>query len=138
MPMPELPRLRWLNTRRAAASALFAVGIAACGAAIAADEMHELTVNAAEVSRQKVGRNTSNGAPIDLITVTHRINYDDLDLSKTADVAKLEARIKASATNACAELKKIVPFEDMDPKCVQKATEQAMARERAAVAGAGR
>jgi UrcA family protein len=135
--LARLPRQGWLNARCAAASALFVIGVAASGAAIAADEIHELTVTAPEVSRQKVGR-ASNGAPVDLIAVTHRVNYDDLDLSKSADAAKLEARIKVSAERACAELKKLVRFEEVDPKCVQQATEKAMAQETAAIASARR
>jgi UrcA family protein len=113
---------------------LVAIGLALCTAAAAAD-IPEITVTAPEVTRQPAGR-SGTGAPVDLITVTHRVGYTDLDLSKSADAAKLEARVRASARSACDQLRKLVPFEDVDPKCAEQATKKAMAQETAAISAA--
>lgn len=39
-----------------------------------------------------------------IITVSRKVNYHDLDLAKPADVAVLEQRVKQSAEDVCREL----------------------------------
>lgn len=120
---------------RWARSALVAIGLALSTSAIAADTVHELTVTAPEVTRERVGRSTI-GAPIDLVAVTHRVDYSDLDLSRTADAAKLQERVRASADHACAELRKIVRFDHVDRRCERQVAQRAMEQVNAAIAAA--
>ena len=67
-----------------------------------------------EVNRREVGR-TAYGAPIEEVTLTHRVGYADLDLTKQADVDVLTMRVKNAAMTACKELDKLYPERDYAP-----------------------
>src|SRR5512147_3028292 len=83
-----------------------AAGLAA-GAPIAAqlvgDPIFQITVIAPRLVRQEVGR-TNSGAPVDMISLTRRVDYKDLDLKQQVSVAELETRGKEVAEEACAQL----------------------------------
>jgi UrcA family protein len=130
--------MSWIDfPLRLTRSALIAICLAASGAVAAAQDSKEVTVTAPEVSRERVGR-SNIGAPIDLITVQHAVSYADLDLSKTADAAKLDERIRTAAQHACRELQTIARFESRDPACVRRAIDRAMVQANAAIAAASR
>jgi UrcA family protein len=113
-------------------SALVAMAMAFMAGPVAlAEEAKEVAVSAPEVSRERVGRATGGTrAPIDLITVTHRVSYADLDLSKQADYATLRSRIETAARSACAQMRQLARNERADRRCVQNAIDQAMEQAR--------
>jgi UrcA family protein len=116
-------------------SALVAMALAFVAGPIAlAEQAKEVTVSAPEVTRERVGRAGATRAPIDLITVTHRVSYADLDLTKAADDATLRSRIEEAARSACSQMRQLVRNERADPRCVQNAIDRGMEQVRAAIA----
>jgi UrcA family protein len=91
----------------------------------------EVVVEAPQVVHEAIGRN-SNGARDELVSLSHRIPYTDLDLTKAADLATLQARVKDAAVLGCDQLRKLYPLATHDPDCIQKATRHAMTQVRAA------
>ena len=69
-------------------------------------------------------------AATDVVTITHRVEVADLDLTMYADVKELEKRIADKAKVACEQLAALYPVANSDiPACVRgaiaNATEQA-------------
>ncbi len=91
----------------------------------------EIVITSPRVVHERIGR-SSNGAHEELISLSHRITYDDLDLTKTADAATLRNRVKDAAELGCQQLEKIYPLSNHDPDCVRKAVGRAMPQVRAA------
>jgi len=120
----------------AARLALAGMGLAVAAGPVVAQEVQEVTVIAPLSVRQPVGR-TSSGGTVDLITVTHRVGYADLDLTRSADAAALRARVDETAKVACKQLKTLYPLVPADPDCVKAALKDAMAQADAAIAAAG-
>lgn len=57
------------------------------------------------------------------------VNLEDLDLSRTADVRKLEQRIAEAARRICEELADEYPFgQPNTPVCIRRAIDDAMAQ----------
>ena len=95
--------------------------------------VREVVVEAPEVVHETLGR-TSSGGIDELISVAHHVSFSDLDLSKTADAAELQARVKGAATRGCEQLKRLYPLGSHDPDCVKKAVAHAMPQVKAAMA----
>jgi len=93
--------------------------------------VREIVITSPRVVHERIGR-SSNGAHEELISLSHRITYDDLDLSKTADLATLRNRVREAAELGCQQLEKIYPLSNHDPDCVKKAVGRAMPQIRAA------
>ena len=93
--------------------------------------VREIVITSPKVVHERIGR-SSNGAHEELISLSHRITYDDLDLSKTADLATLRNRVKDAAELGCQQLEKIYPLSQHDPDCIKKAVGRAMPQIRAA------
>jgi UrcA family protein len=118
--------------------ALLTLAAAITGSAMAEEALTEVTVVARrDVNVEVVGRG-SNGAPVELITLTRRISYADLDLSTHTGAVDLEKRVTETAQAACKELNKhyplTVPAEN--PSCVKQAADGGMAQAHAAIAAA--
>lgn len=63
--------------------------------------MQEITIVAPYlVHKQVVGRSTI-GAPIEVLSISRRVSYADLDLTKASDAATLKKRISDTAKDAC-------------------------------------
>lgn len=118
-----------------AAIALAIAGLAVESIPAFAQPTEVVSVVAPRVVRQTIGRSTI-GAPIEMATISRSVSYADLDLSKPADAATFETRIKDTATSLCAELDRIYLNETRDPKCVQKASDEAMTRAEQLIAAA--
>lgn len=104
--------------------------------AFAADQMSEITVEGSRMTKEVVGRSTSTGAPIELITLSRHVNYTDLDLTTHSGVTELQKRIDTTAKVACRELDKVFPFSrnsDSARSCVDKAVKSAMPRAQEAI-----
>lgn len=93
--------------------------------------VREIVITSPKVVHERIGR-SSNGAHEELISLSHRITYDDLDLSKTADLATLRNRVKDAAELGCQQLEKIYPLSQHDPDCIKNAVGRAMPQIRAA------
>jgi UrcA family protein len=100
----------------------------------------EVTVTAPrEVTRTRVGR-SGIGAPVEEVSVSERVAYNDLDLKKSSDVDVLNKRIKDAAEDSCSELDRLFPTSTssrMHRDCVFKAVKVASLQIEAAVAAAG-
>jgi UrcA family protein len=90
-----------------------------------------------EAVREIVIGKSPIGAPIKELTIRSRVSYADLDLTKPADAATLEKRVRDAATSSCKEIKVDVPVEGWTvDRCIREATEDAMVQVNKAVADA--
>ena len=65
----------------------------------------------------------------ELISVTRRVNYADLDLALYADVMTLEKRVDDTAVEACRQLLKSYPFASPNsPDCIRRTLHGAKAQ----------
>jgi UrcA family protein len=109
------------------------------GTAAWAQQPPEIIVEAPHV--HPTTERTSTGGTIDVISVTHRVNYADLDISTAAGAKALEQRVTSAAKAACQEIKKLYPLADPapgNPPCEKTAVSKAMAQVDAAVAAASK
>jgi UrcA family protein len=113
-------------------AALLAAGLLTTAAPTLAQTKGEIVVEAPQVVHERLGRN-SNGSWDELVSLDHRVPYTDLDLTKTADAATLQARVKDAAVQGCDQLKKLYPLATHDPDCVKNAMKKAMVQVRAAI-----
>lgn len=114
---------------------LAAVGFMIASGPVVAQEVREIIVEAPYVVHEKVGR-TSSGATVELVTLTRRVSYADLNLAMQADVATLNQRIDDTAKSSCKQLDSLYPLEPKDPACAKKAVDGAKAQVEAAIAAA--
>jgi UrcA family protein len=125
----------------AVAIALLAGGATLCGAAVAAEALTEIKI---EVSREtkvetKIEGRTSSGAAVEVISLSRRVGYSDLNLATHAGAMELERRVTEAAQGACKELDKLYPLTAKvgdSPACAKKAADAAMVQVHTAVAAA--
>ena len=121
---------RLLLMRGLAATALFALlsfTWATDGTAVAqqvAGEIEEVVVIEAPIVRSWTERGTYG--PVEVIELTRRVNYADLDLSKHADVTMLETRIETAAKEACEALSDMFPLDPSDKTEIRRCTKKAV------------
>jgi UrcA family protein len=119
---------------RAAQSLLVTAGFVLASGVAAAEEMAQVTVEAAR--SVQVGR-TSSGVPIEQITLTRKVGYQDLDLTTQAGATALEKRVKDTAGEACKEIDRLYPLSTPGgASCVKTAVDDAMKQVHAAIAAA--
>jgi UrcA family protein len=117
--------------------ALLTLGAIAVGAVFAAEPVGEVTVEAKRETKV-VGRSYT-GAPIELVSLTRRVSYADLDLKTQIGAAELEKRVNETAQAACKQLDDLYPLTAPGgPSCVKGAVEDAMTQARAAIAAAAK
>ena len=115
--------------------ALIAAGFAIVGVAAVAQELKEIVVEAPRVERAK--EHSALGAPIDIISVRHRVTYKDIDISTRLGAQVLETRVKDSAKAACKEIDSLYPLAPPDSlDCEKTAVDKAMVQVHEAVAAA--
>jgi UrcA family protein len=104
--------------------------IAISGASAYAGTLETVTVSGSRAVSEKTVGVSSIGADIREVSLTYRVNVADLDLASSAGMAELEKRVKATASAACKELKRL-SFGDStspdDATCVKRAVDEAMA-----------
>lgn len=97
----------------------------------------EVIVVAPRIMQTKIRQRTPYGvAHYDLMTLTHRLSYADLDLSRPKDVKTLERRIRATANQLCLRLANAPPAQPRSMVCVHQAVHTAMEQARVAIAAA--
>jgi len=75
--------------------------------------------------------------PTEVVSLTRRVGYADLNLGTRSGAQELEKRVTETAQAACKQLDTLYPLTTKDsPACTKKATEAAMTQVRAAVAAA--
>jgi UrcA family protein len=118
-------------------SLAFAVmGLTLAGSVATAQELKEVTIQSTRETKIIVGRSYS-GAPIEEMTLTRRVRFNDLDLATAAGGAELEKRVKDAARALCEELDKRNPQSERTAlPCAKAATEQAMVQVQAAIVAA--
>jgi UrcA family protein len=120
------------------ATALMGLGIVAATAY--ADDTPQIVVEAtAPVQTQTTNEHpTGSVASVGLLSVKYQVNVEGLDLTKHADVMKLEDQIKIAAQKGCAEVQKQYPLHPMSDEqaCVANATKKAMAQANALITAA--
>jgi UrcA family protein len=125
---------------------LLVVAMLGCGVAgVAAqtarvgEPVFELTVVAPRLVRRQTARDSASGAPAELVSLTRRVSYSDLDLTRYADVRELDRRIETVAREACEQLAGVFPLSDSNtPDCVAEAVAGAKAQAERAIAAASR
>jgi UrcA family protein len=82
------------------------------------------------VHRERTGRRSSIGAPIEDLTVQRIVATDDLDLRYDSDVGELHRRIRATARDACNEIDRASRgvLITSDRECIRHAVRDAMAQ----------
>ena len=117
-------RVRQLHITIAAMSCL------AASSAAWTEETPEVIVEAPHVETTAV-----KGVPA--LSIVYKVSYADLNIGTHTGASELEKRVKDSATQACAQLKKLYPSSvDTNPPCVQTAIKNAMAQANRAIAAA--
>ena len=90
-----------------------------------AGEMEEVVVVEAPIMRSWTERGRYGGK-VEVIELTRRVNYADLDLSKQADIATLETRIEATAKASCEALSDMFPLDPSDTTEILSCTKKAV------------
>ncbi len=104
------------------------------------DRGHVDVSAAHRLTAKEIGRTTS-GIPIDLVQLTHRVSYRDLNLGTSAGAAELEKRVHSEAESACKQIDTLYAgdiSQTSDRECVDDAVKGAMPQVHAAIASAGR
>lgn len=104
----------------------------------AAEEAVEEIVVYAPIERRQV--KWKRGGWVEVIELSRRVSFTDLDLSKDADVTELETRIETTAKGACEQLDEMFPLDQSDRgevrRCTKKAIKGAEEQLQAAIAAA--
>lgn len=104
----------------------------------AEEAIEEIVVQAPVERRQR--KWTKSGGWIEVIELSRRVSFTDLDLSKYADVTELETRIETTAKGTCEQLAEMFPLDKSDRdevrRCTQKAIKGADEQLQAAIAAA--
>jgi len=122
------------------ATALMGLGLVA--AAAYADDMPQIVVEAtAPVHSQTTNEHPTGGvAPVGLLSVKYQVHVEGLDLTKHADVLKLQDQIKVAAKKGCTEIQSQYPLHSMSDEqaCEATATKKALAQANDLIAAAER
>ncbi len=89
-----------------------------------AEKVEEIVVEA-PIARRQVEHTTSS-AKVEVIELTRRVSYADLDLSKYADVTELKTRIETTAKEFCEQLADMFPFNPANRGEISSCTNQAV------------
>lgn len=104
-------------------------------------DMPQIVVEAkAPVHAEKAANTSPGGAQVDMLSVQYHVHMDGLDLSKTADVARLQDQIKVAAQKACKTIQDQYPDRSLsdEQSCVKEATGRGMAQAKNAIAAAAK
>ncbi len=88
-------------------------------------EITEITVMAPRITRKQ---RMPYGETI-IAEKNARVNFEDLDITRTADFRELEDRVRKAAERICNQLEDELPFgEPSTPVCINRAVEDAMSQ----------
>ena len=87
-------------------------------------ELRSVTVTAPQVVRRQM----SGRIQVEVIRKSAEVHHGDLDLSRTADLSRLQARVFGAANQVCMELQAQAPNGHPDANvCADRARDDAMA-----------
>jgi len=104
------------------------------GLAQAASQEEQVTVDGPYTVQTQVTKRAMQGRmEEETISVSQKVAYSDLDMSRQSDVDKLRDRVRTAAKDSCRELERRFPSAVYIPdrtrfECVRDATSQAMAQ----------
>ena len=103
--------------------------LAACmclaASSYAADEPQTVTVSANVVTRRVVGH-SAIGAPVEEVTLTHRVSYADLNIATHTGAVALQRRVHEAARLGCRQLARLYPSaEETEVQCIHRAVSDA-------------
>jgi UrcA family protein len=122
-----------LNANRLAL-AVFAT-LTFSGAALAQQPEDELVISSTRSGGLAHG--SSSGASEQIISLSRRVNYADLNLGTYSGSQEIEARVRSTAKSLCDKLDQMYPTLDVNTKtCVRNTVSKGMADVRAAIVAA--
>jgi len=101
------------------------------------EQLPQVTIEATR-SVKTEGRSAS-GIPIEVVQLSRKVGYADLDLSSHAGATEFEKRINDTAKAACKQLDTLYPITasaDATSACIKGAVEGAMTKAHALIAAA--
>ena len=117
-----------------------ALGMSATSLAQEEDTLDVIIVQAPIQIERSVDRAASSGSVVEteIVELTRKVNFEDLDLSRSADVKELEERIRQVAEDSCQRLAEMFPFDDSSiqgvKRCARRAIEDALEQTETAIA----
>jgi len=128
------------STHRTLSLALAFTGVFLVTNMAVAQPVTEEVIVRAPIERVKVKSVPGSGTKVEIIELNRYVSFDDLDLSRHADVITLDARIAAVAKESCQNLSDMFPLDRSDPlelnRCVKKAIASAGERREILIAAA--
>lgn len=104
-------------------------------------DQEQVTVVGPRIMRTKVHGTADAGFGIgyyDMLTLSHRVSYSDLDLTQPEDAKTLKNRIDETANQICQQLAEASPPRPTSRDCVYNAVQSAMEQAHVAIAAAKR
>jgi UrcA family protein len=104
----------------------------------AAADTPEIIVEAAAPVKQTTIGHSATGTATELLSVRYRVQLAGLDLTRHADVEKLQQQIRDAAAKGCKQIQSEYPLRPMtdEKTCISSATDSAMQSARVAIADA--
>jgi UrcA family protein len=102
----------------------------------------EITIVAPYTVHRKIVGRTTAGIPVEEISLSRKVSFAGLDLTKHADVVEFEKRINDVAKEACKQLNTLYPEAlyppvDTDLDCVKEAVADGLKQANRVIASAG-
>jgi UrcA family protein len=89
-------------------AALLAAGLCLGSVVFAAEPLKSVTIEAGALTKTPIST-SATGVPLEQVTLTRHVSYEDLDLSTVAGAAELRRRVNATANAACKQLEELYP-----------------------------
>jgi UrcA family protein len=123
-------------------AAVLAGGALMAGAPAMAQQVSEITVVAPHAVHQRTS-STPSGVAVEVVSLTRRVGYGDLDLATPSGVAAFTARIAETAKQACSQLDTLYPdsrypADPANQDCVKTAIDHGLAQATIVIASAGK
>lgn len=101
------------------------------------EPLEEIIILEAPLAVRYPDGRSASGVPYEVVELTRRVSYADLDLRRDSDVDTLENRIEVTATDSCQQLAEMFPLDissDETRTCVKQAISGAMEQADTAIA----
>lgn len=118
-----------INRKLAAAfGSAVVMAMSSLASAAAADQVGTAELRSVTVTAPQVRREMSGRIQVEVIRKSAAVHHGDLDLSRTADLSQLQARVFGAAHQVCMELQAQAPNGHPDADlCADRARDDAMA-----------
>ena len=105
------------------------------GAALAQEPEAEFVVSSSRASGLTHG--TLTGAQVEVISISQRVSYADLNLTSVSGSEEMEARVKSTARTLCEKLEQKFPLSGVQmDTCVRNTVNKGLADVRSAISAA--